>query len=62
MRMDDWDRRHVFRLHAVPAATAGYWDDDPFPTGDRRIYHVSAVDALGALGIPSSPGWSHGYP
>jgi len=62
MRMDDWDARHVFRLHAAPLATAGCWDGDNFPTGDRRLYHVSGVDAIGTVGIPSSPVWSHGFP
>jgi hypothetical protein len=62
MRMDDWDARHVYRLHAAPVPTAGYWDDNPFPTGDRRIYHVSGIDVNGSLGIPTSSGWSHGLP
>ena len=62
MRMDDWNRRYVFRWHASPLVGVGFYDGLDFPTADRRRYYVSGVDAYGAVGIPSSGAWSHGFP
>lgn len=62
MRMDDWHSQHVFRLHAAPLAAPGFWDDEEFPTADRRRYHAAGVDCLGTIGHPTSGAWSHGYP
>ncbi|MCX7591052.1 MAG: hypothetical protein N2255_05430, partial [Kiritimatiellae bacterium] len=62
MRMDDWNGAYVFRWHAAPLMAHGFWDDVEFPTADRRKYFVSGVDTLGAVGIPSSDVWSHGFP
>lgn len=62
MRMDDWHAQHVFRLQAAPLTAPFFLDGDNFPTGDRRRYFASGVDALGATGIPTSGAWSHGYP
>ena len=62
MRMDDWNRNYAFRAHPVPLCTAGFRDDSEFPRSDRRRYYVSGIDAIGALGTPSSGAWSHGFP
>jgi HEAT repeat protein len=62
MRMDDWLNRHVYRLTAAPLLSPAFWDAEEFPTGDRRRYFSSGVDALGTIGIPTSGGWSHGFP
>jgi len=62
MRMDDWNRKYVFRWHASPIMSCGFYDGWSFPTSDRRRYYVSGVDVLGAVGIPSSGAWSHGFP
>ena len=62
MRMDDWHGKYVFRWHASPLVGYGFYDRRDFPTADRRRYYVSGVDAIGAVGIPSSGAWSHGFP
>ena len=62
MRMDDWNGNYVFRWHASPIVTAGFYDGFEFPTADRRRYYVSGVDVLGTVGIPTSGVWSHGFP
>jgi HEAT repeat protein len=62
MRQDDWNRKYGFRWHAAPLAGFGFYDRRGFPTADRRRYYVYGVDAVGAVGIPSSGAWSHGFP
>lgn len=62
MRMDDWHRLYVFRWQASPLVECAFYDDFDFPTADRRRYYVSGVDVTGAVGIPSSGAWSHGFP
>jgi len=62
MRMDDWHRKYVFRLQAAPLPAPAFFDTEDYPTGDRRRYYASGVDALGTVGIPTSGAWSHGYP
>jgi hypothetical protein len=62
MRMDDWHRDYVFRWQAAPSFCPAFYDDEEFPRSDRRRYYVSGVDVNGAVGIPSSGGWSHGLP
>ncbi len=62
MRQDDWNRHFAFRWNAAPIASFGFWDDREFPTADRRRYYIYGVDDMGAVGIPSSGAWSHGFP
>ena len=61
-QQDDWNRKYGVRWHASPIVGQGFCDRLDFPAADRRRYYVSGVDVMGAIGIPSSGAWSHGFP
>ncbi|MCG3180046.1 MAG: hypothetical protein BIFFINMI_02400 [Phycisphaerae bacterium] len=61
-RMDSWHPYSVYRYNGAPLSCMGFYDDEPFPTNDRRRYYVIGVDGHGVMGIPSSGEWSHGFP
>jgi hypothetical protein len=60
-REDSYKADWVFRNTAAPHPGWVFVDDTPWPSGDRSLYFVVAVDEMGQIGVPSTEAWiKHG--